>query len=115
MWAEIVAVDQHERSTRDLADHGKLLTDTDQVEQASSHAEHPVIRKSTARSRAVCAARSIVVIPRAPRYAVCVDLDAGGLRSGSQLLAEARVESRRRATVDIAAHADDHTPRLGRA
>jgi hypothetical protein len=34
VWTEIAAVDQHEQPSSNRAHHGKLLTDTDQVEQA---------------------------------------------------------------------------------
>jgi anti-sigma regulatory factor (Ser/Thr protein kinase) len=113
VWAETAAVDQHERSTSDLlGDHGKLLTDTDQVEQAKQPRRAPRnpevdgpqpsgVRGEKQR------ADSAGTEERGVRQR---DLDSGGPRGWSQRLAEARVESRRRETVDIAMHADDHAP-----
>ena len=98
VWAEIAALDQHERSTSDLADHGKLPTDTDQVEQAKQPRRAPRDPEVDGPQPSGVRGEKQRGDPAGTkeRGVRQRDLNAGGLRGGSQLLAEARVESRRR-------------------
>jgi hypothetical protein len=111
-WAEMAAVDQHEQPSSDLAGHGQLLTDTDQVEQAKQprraprdpevDGPHPSGLRGDEQRGDPAGTEERGVRQR--------DLNAGRPRGGSQLLVEARLECRRRETVDIAMHTDDHAP-----